>query len=110
VVWLRSGQILIGGNPHMFAVLIEKRERSFFTIDMWDSYWIRLAIDGVPSDEYIEHRQLSDTTYSRYQNNTPGQPWVWSNGGGPFQVVSWTEAWPIAWDRTSPGPPFVPGL
>lgn len=110
VIWSRSGIILIGGNPHMFAVLIEKRERSFFTVDPWDSYWIRLAIDGVPSDEYTEFRQLSDVDYSRYQQNTPGLPWLWTNGGAPFQRVSWTEAWPIAWDRTTPGPPFVPGL
>jgi len=110
VTWSFSDSILIGGDPHDLDVTIEKRERSLFTVDPWDSYWIQLAIDGVDSEEFIEHRQLSDTDYSRYQTNTPGLAWRWINGGGVFQSVSWTEAWPIAWDRTTPGPPFVPGL
>lgn len=110
VVWSSTQIILIGGNPHLFDILIEKRERSIFTVDPWDSYWVRLAINGVQSDDYTEFRQLSDVDYSRYQQNTPGLPWTWTNGGAPFQTVSWTEAWPIAWNLTTPGPPFIPGL
>lgn len=110
VQWFIEKVIQIGGNDHTIQIFIAKFERSFFTIDPWDSYWIQLSLDGLASDEFIEHRQLSDTDYSRYQNNTPGLPWLWTNGGAPFQAVNWTEAWPVAWDRTSPGPPFVPGL
>lgn len=108
VNWAVSEVINIGGMPHTLGIVIAKRERSIFTTDPWDSYWINLAIDGVLADQFIEHRQLSEFDYSRYQNNAPGAPWIWTNGGGPFQVVSWTEAWPLAFDRTTPGPPFVP--
>jgi len=110
VVWEVVTTVMIGGTPQDFEIRIEKRERSIFTVDMWDSYWIQLTINDEPSLEFIEHRQLSETDYSRYQNNTPGNPWKWGSLLVPTQTVSWTEAWPIAWDRTSPGPPFVPGL
>lgn len=110
VIWAVGQVINIGGMAHLLQITIAKLERSIATIDDWDSYWIRLGIDGVQADEFVEHRQLSEFGYSRYQNNTPGQPWLWTNGGAPFQAVSWTEAWPLAFDRTTPGPPFVPGL
>lgn len=110
VVWELITTVMIGGLPQDFEIRIEKRDRSIFTVDDWDSYWIQLTINAVASNDFIEHRQLSDVDYSRYQNNTPGLPWKWGPPLVPTQTVSWTEAWPIAWDRTSPGPPFIPGL
>jgi len=110
VIWFVAEVILIDDVPALLSITIAKTFRSFFTVDPWDSYWIQLAINGVNSDAFLEHRQLSDTDYSRYQAQTPGQAWTWTDPANPFQEVSWTEAWPIAWDRTSPGPPFVPGL
>lgn len=110
VIWFLSTNILIGGNPTDFDILIIKTFRSLFTVDPWDSYWVRLTINGLNSDDFTEFRQLSDVDYSRYQQNTPGLAWMWTDPGGPQHMVSWTEAWPVAWDRTEPGPPFIPGL
>lgn len=106
VVWASAFIFDIGGNPALFQVNIVKTERSLFTIDNWDSYWIQLIINNVPADLFIEHRQTIENDYSFYQNNTPGNPWLWTFEGTPYQAVSWTEAWPCAWDRPMPGPPF----
>ncbi len=110
VVWEVVTTVMIGGVPQDFEIRIEKRERSIATVDPWDSYWIQLTINDEPSLEFLEHRQLSDVDYSVYQANTQALPWKWGSLLVPTQTVSQTEAWPIAWDRMTPGPPFVPGL
>ena len=110
VVWEIKTNVMLGPDPHPFEVRIEKRQRSLATVNDWDSYWIQLKIDNVASDQFVEYLQLSSTDYSRYQAQTPGQPWTWTPGAVQIHEVSWTEAWPTAWDRTSPGPPYVPGL
>lgn len=110
VLWRRTITFGDPGAPIELRITILKTERSLFTVDNWDSYWISLRLNGLESDFFIEHRQLSDTDYSRYQNNTPGLFWSWGGLLLPFQVVTWTEAWPIAWNRSEPGPPFLPDL
>lgn len=106
VVWSSAFIIELGLGPALLVVNIVKFERSLFTPDPWDSYWIGLSINGVASDLFIEHRVTIENNYSIYQNNTPGNPWIWSAMGSPYQAVSWTQAFPCAWDRTMPGPPF----
>lgn len=106
VVWRRTITFGDPVAPIELRITILKTERSLFTIDPWDSYWISLRINGLESDFFIEHRVTIENNYSIYQNNTPGLPWTWGGLLQPFQVVSWTEAWPCAWDRTMPGPPF----
>ncbi len=108
VVWELVTTVMIGGLPQDFEIRIEKRERSIMVVDLWDTYWIQLTINGVPSLEFLEHRQLSDVDYSVYQAVTQALPWKWGSLLVPTQTVSQTEAWPIAWDRMTPGPPFVP--
>lgn len=110
VRWRGVRFFTLGVTFSILIVDVRKKERSLFTTDPWDSYWITLTLNGLIADEEIEHRQLNEDDYSRYQNNTPGNPWQWGGPFTPFQTVSWTEAWPTAWDRVSPGPPFVPGL
>lgn len=110
VTWELVTTVLIDAVPIDFEVRIEKRERSIFTVDPWDSYWIQLTIESIASDKFLEHRVTSDTDYTRYVAQTPGEAWTWGGILMPTQTVSWTEAWPIAWDRTTPGPPFIPGL
>lgn len=110
VRWRGVRFFTLGVTFSIIIVDIRKKERSLFTVDPWDSYWVELTLNGLLSDNEIEFRQLSDTDYSRYQQNTPGDPWTWTNGGAPFQTVSWTEFWPVAWNLVAPGPPFVPGL
>lgn len=110
VVWELVTTVMIGGLPQDFEIRIEKRDRSIMVVDLWDTYWIQLTINGVPSLEFLEHRQLSDVDYSVYQAVTQALPWKWGSLLVPTQTVSQTEAWPIAWNRTTPGPPFVPGL
>lgn len=110
VVWELATVVALNGNFVPFVVRVEKRARSFGTANDWDSYWIQLSIDGNASDKFNEYLQLSASDYSRYQAQTPGEAWTWFDSGLPTQTVSWTEAWPCAWDRTFPGPTFVPGL
>jgi len=110
VRWRGVRFLTLGETFSIIIVDVRKKQRSLFTVDPWDSYWITITLNGDLADEEVEHRQLSSTDYSRYQNNTPGLAWQWTNGGGVFQTVSWTEQWPTAWDRVAPGPPFIPGL
>jgi len=110
VRWRGVRFLTLGETFSIIFIDIRKKNRSGFQIDMWDTYWIELTLNGLLCDEEVEHRQLSATDYSRYQNNTPGLEWKWTNGGGVFQTVSWTECWPVAWDRVLPGPPYVAGL
>lgn len=109
VIWILDTTFPGDVGPVVFQILIAKVPPSAPGPVFWDSYGIQLKINGVASDTFIEHLQLSEFDYSRYQNINPGTPWTWG-APNPFQVVTWTEAWPIAWDRTLPGPPFVPGL
>lgn len=106
VIWASFFLFDIDMVAALLLVEIVKFDRSLFTVDPWDSYWIRLHINNVPADAYVEHRVTIENNYSIYQNNTPGLPWIWSFEGTPYQAVSWTEAFPCAWDRDTPGPPF----
>lgn len=110
VRWRGVRFLTIGETFSIIIVDIRKKERSLFTTDPWDSYWIEIRLNGDLCRDEVEHRQLSDTDYSRYQNNTPGLAWRWFDNGTLIQTVSWTEQWPVAFDRLAPGPPFVPGL
>lgn len=110
VRWRGVRFFFLGDTFSIVLIDVRKKARSLFTVDPWDSYWVNVNVNGFLSKFEIEHRQLSATDYSRYQNNTPGLAWEYFDNGNLIQTVSWTEQWPVAWDRIAPGPPFVPGL
>lgn len=109
VVWEVSDFLTDTQGAPSLVVRIEKRQKSALNPLAWDSYWIQLTIAGVASDFFREYVQFQELDYTRYLNAITNLSWVWG-GLNPFQIVTSTEAWPIAWDRSEPGPPFIPGL
>lgn len=106
VIWFINTTITLGGNDFQFGVRIQKKASSIPLVVPYDSYWVDMSIDGLPSDQEREYFPGSTTIYTQYDSFLPNPNWTWVNSGLPTQRVSSAILFPMAWDRVLPGPPF----
>lgn len=106
VVWELDTTVTLGGMDFDLTVTIEKKASSNPPFFVHDTYWVTLILDGLTSDQELEHFPGSTTIYTLYEAFLIGQEWTWINSGLPTQRVSSTDLYPMAWDRVLPGPPF----
>lgn len=110
MVWELTQEIELEFGPVDFVIRIMKKAKSPSITQDWDTYWIRLTLDGVVNDDDIEYRQTKQDDYTAYSPNEAGVKWVFNPPDLLRSEISATLAYPIAWDRDEPGPPFVPAV
>ncbi len=108
VVWELTQQIDIEIGLVDFVVTIRKKAKSPSIMQDWDTYWIELTLDGIVSDNELEHRQLLEDDYTAYTPVDIDDRWIFFPPDLLTSTISPTLAYPVAWDRDEPGPPFVP--
>jgi len=90
-----------------FKIRIEKKAPSSGVPQPWDTYWVRLFLDGEEDNENVEMRQRSESDYTEYRVEEFDDHWHFGLPVAPDQHISTTDMYPIAWDRDEPGPPWV---
>ena len=106
VVWELSTTVTLGGNDFDLVVRVEKKAPALPLVIPWDTYWTRITLDGLQSDNELESLPSSSTVYTLYSPAVIGDTWTWNDSALPTQRISFARFYPMAWDRILPGPPF----